>query len=138
MLWQELRHCMKKSRLFPPVWDAATFPPKQRILGVFGGLSLMSKGPFVLIEEIRIKTGHKLQNEKVPDTVQCPKNYVCRTFSEEKLCQATDIGLESFLVCLEKNPAECLFAICYGDMYFCQCPLRIDRARKVTKATAVR
>jgi hypothetical protein len=73
------------------------------------------------------------QIEEILDGLQCPKGYVCYTSGRENLCRAKDIGLESFLVCLERIPSECRFSVCFGDIYFCQCPLRVYIARKVTK-----
>jgi hypothetical protein len=80
-----------------------------------------------------MKKGHQKQIEKILDGLRCPKDYVCYTSGREILCRAEDIGLESFLVCLEKNPPECTFSVRFGDVYFCQCPLRVYIARKVTK-----
>lgn len=38
------------------------------------------------------------------------------------LCKAEDIGLETFLLCLEKDPRFCDFAVHFGDLFFCKCP----------------
>lgn len=70
---------------------------------------------------------------KLLNGLQCPKDFLCYTSGLEKLCRAEDIGLETFLVCLEKNPPDCRFTVEFGDMYFCQCPLRVYIARKLNK-----
>jgi hypothetical protein len=80
-----------------------------------------------------MKKEHKKKLEQILNGLQCPKDYVCYTSGREKLCKAEDIGLESFLVCLERNPLECTFSVHFGDMYFCQCPLRVYIARKAVK-----
>jgi hypothetical protein len=41
-------------------------------------------------------------------------------------CETDDIGLESFLICLEKNPQKCTFSTLFGNRYFCKKPLFID------------
>jgi hypothetical protein len=38
-------------------------------------------------------------------------------------CKVKDIGLNSFLLCLEDNPKLCVYSLSYGDSYFCKCPL---------------
>ncbi len=80
-----------------------------------------------------MKKTHKKQIEKILGAFQCPKDYVCYTSGMEKLCRAEDIGLESFLVCLDKDPTACPFSVHFGEMFFCQCPLRMYISRKVTK-----
>lgn len=76
---------------------------------------------------------HKKELEEILNGLQCPKDFACYKSGQEKLCRAEDIGLESFLVCLEKNPADCSFSVVFGDMFFCQCPLRVYIARKLNK-----
>jgi hypothetical protein len=80
-----------------------------------------------------MRKSHKKQITEILDGLRCPKHYTCYTSGTEELCRAEDIGLESFLVCLEKNPRDCTFSVGFGDIYFCQCPLRVYLARKVTK-----
>jgi hypothetical protein len=46
------------------------------------------------------------------------------------LCKARDIGLESFLICLEENSQKCTFSVYFGAVHFCQCPLRAYIANK--------
>lgn len=79
------------------------------------------------------ENGDREQLTKILDGLQCPKDFVCYTSGLERLCRAEDIGLESFLVCLEKNPSDCRFSVIFGGMPFCQCPLRVYIARKLNK-----
>jgi hypothetical protein len=81
----------------------------------------------------KIKRNHKKQIEKILNGLQCPKDFACYTSGQERLCKAEDIGLESFLVCLERDPMECIFSIAYGSTHFCQCPLRVYIAKKQLK-----
>lgn len=41
-------------------------------------------------------------------------------------CKTEDIGLESFLICLENKPQKCLFSIPFGNRYFCKKPLFME------------
>ena len=78
-----------------------------------------------------MKEEDKKMIEEIIGGMQCPKNFKCAEGGFEDLCKATDIGLENFLNCLEKNPADCPFALSYGLRYLCQCPLRVYLAKKL-------
>ena len=73
------------------------------------------------------------QIEKIIDVLQCPKSFICYKSGLTDLCKVKDIGLESFIICLEKYPLECKFSIYYGEVYFCQCSLRVYIAKKFRK-----
>jgi hypothetical protein len=81
----------------------------------------------------RHKQEHKKKVAEILDGLRCPKDFECCTSGLERLCKAEDIGLETLLVCLETNPAECRFSVLFGGMHFCQCPLRVYIARKLNK-----
>ena len=74
---------------------------------------------------------HKRQIEEILGGMQCPKDFSCYKSGFENLCKAKDIGIESFLECLEKKPQDCKFSISFGNSYFCQCPLRVYLAKKL-------
>ena len=44
-------------------------------------------------------------------------------------CKVLDIGLESFVVCLEKHPHTCAFSLSFGSKYFCKNRLYVDGAK---------
>ena len=71
--------------------------------------------------------------EDIIDKLQCSKGFECYKSGYKNLCKAEDIGLESFLVCLEKNSSDCKFSISFGEGFFCQCPLRVYIAKKINK-----
>lgn len=56
--------------------------------------------------------------------------FQCYKFGVGILCKAADIGLETFLLCLEKKPEGCNFSVSFGNAFFCKCPLRILIARE--------
>jgi hypothetical protein len=74
--------------------------------------------------------------KKINETIEqfaCPKGFSCCTEGLEHLCKAREIGLETFLECLEEHPQECPFSVHFGDLYLCECPLRVYIARKLKK-----
>ncbi len=65
--------------------------------------------------------------------LKCGKGLKCVNSGLQGICKAKDIGLKSFLECLEENPYECPFSVSFGRSYFCQCPLRVYIAKKLKK-----
>jgi hypothetical protein len=51
----------------------------------------------------------------------------------EGLCRAEDIGLDSFVQCLEENPHECPHSTLLYGAHYCKHPLRVDIAKKLKK-----
>ncbi len=80
-----------------------------------------------------MKKKHKGELRQILNGLKCSKDFLCYTSGLEKLCRATDIGLEKSLVCLESNPQDCKFSVRYGGSFFCQCPLRVYIAKKLQK-----
>ena len=37
-------------------------------------------------------------------------------------CRRKDLGLDSFLLCLENHPEKCMHALPFGNDHFCKCP----------------
>ena len=50
-------------------------------------------------------------------------------------CRAEDIGLETFVFCLEKDPQGCEFSISFGDAFFCKSSLHISQAKASRRQT---
>ncbi len=67
--------------------------------------------------------------EEIRRSINCPKGFRCTRTDCGRLCAAKDIGLEHFLVCMEKEPRDCPYAMSFGDQYFCTCPLRVFLAK---------
>ena len=57
------------------------------------------------------------------------RGYRSHTANADALCKAEDIGLETFLICMETNPCECDFSVSFGDVFFCKCRLRLSIAK---------
>jgi hypothetical protein len=62
--------------------------------------------------------------EILMEVLDCPKDFACYKAGFEMLCRAEDIGLQSFLLCLEENSSNCAFSFLQRGFYFCQCPIR--------------
>jgi hypothetical protein len=75
----------------------------------------------------------EIQIEEMRSGCTCPKDFVCYKSNFRNLCKAKDIGLESFVICLVRDPLECKFAILFGDVSFCTCPVRIYIAKNLKK-----
>jgi hypothetical protein len=74
------------------------------------------------------------QIEELMGNIKCPKDYECYKSQLKNLCKAQDIGMESFLLCLDKKSNECIFSMPVTDLKkFCRCPLRVYIAKVLKK-----
>jgi len=71
--------------------------------------------------------------EEIIDGLKCPKDFVCQKSEFKRLGRAKDVGLESFIACLENKVLECKFSIQFGGLIFCHCPLRVYIAKNLHK-----
>jgi hypothetical protein len=46
-------------------------------------------------------------------------------------CKAMDVGLDSFVECLEKDSHWCPFSVPYADSNFCKSPARVYAAKEL-------
>ena len=77
---------------------------------------------------------HNEEIEKIIAQMQCPKDFQCYKSGFETLCKAEDVGMESYLACLEEHPLECKFSVgFFGDRFYCECPLRVYVAKMLEK-----
>ena len=60
---------------------------------------------------------HKKEIEEIIGGLKCSKDIQCYKSGFQALCKAKDIGLESFLECLEETPRKCTFSLHFGDSY---------------------
>jgi hypothetical protein len=67
------------------------------------------------------------------DHLACPKAFKCCTEGLENLCKAEDVGMQSFVQCLEASPNECPFSKLLAVSYVCTCPLRVYIAKTLKK-----
>jgi hypothetical protein len=64
---------------------------------------------------------------------QCPEGCKCHETDLEELCMARDIGLKTFVECLEEKPFECECSISYGSVSYCSCPARVYIAKSLNQ-----
>jgi len=76
---------------------------------------------------------YKREIEEIIGGMKCPKDFKCYKLGLESLCKAKDIGVKSYLKCLEKNPQDCKFSFSFWNSSLCKCPLRVYIAEKLGK-----
>ena len=74
-----------------------------------------------------------IQIQEMISGCACPKDFSCYKSNFSNLCKAKDIGLESFVICLMKDPLDCKFSILFGGVSFCACSVRIYIAKHLMK-----
>jgi hypothetical protein len=82
------------------------------------------------VEQSRIK-----EIEEIINQFKCPKDFQCYKSNFEALCDAEDIGIESYLKFLEENPRSCQFSVPFGEGHFCKCSYRVYLCKKLGKST---
>jgi hypothetical protein len=84
-------------------------------------------------ENVGMEDTTKKELEKIIGQMRCPKNFVCYKSGFKTLCKAEDVGMKSYLKCMEENPMDCVFSLGYAESHYCTCPLRFYIAKKVGK-----
>jgi hypothetical protein len=74
---------------------------------------------------------HHREIEEIIIHLKCPKDVTCKKSGFKVLCKARDIGVQSFLLCLEESPPKCKFSLALEGAYICECPVRIYVAKKL-------
>ena len=80
-----------------------------------------------------MRSDHANILKEIVDRHKCPYGFVCYNSNFKKLCKAEDIGMESFLVCLEEQSEECVFSMSLAGSKFCRCQLRVYIAKVLRK-----
>jgi hypothetical protein len=80
-----------------------------------------------------VNKDHKNEIEEIIGQMQCAKDFQCYKSEFKILSKTKDIGLESYLQCLEENVFGCQFSVRFGGNYFCECPLRVYIAKEMKK-----
>ena len=63
----------------------------------------------------------------------CPKDFICYKSGFETLGKARDIGLETFIECLEEDVCDRPFSMRFHGFDYCRCPLRVYIYKKLGK-----
>ena len=64
---------------------------------------------------VELGAEHKRQIEQIIAGMDCAKDFECYKSGFTNLCPIKDIGMETFVECLEKRPEGCEFSFSYGD-----------------------
>jgi hypothetical protein len=80
-----------------------------------------------------MEQNHSKAIEEIISHLKCPKDFTCKKSGFKVLCKARDIGIQSFLLCLEEDPPKCKFSLALEREYICECPVRIYVAKKLGK-----
>lgn len=67
---------------------------------------------------------HRVSIEKIKHEMTCQKNFRCYESGFEKLSKIKLIAGGERIVCLEEHQLRCKYALFYGSLILCQCPLR--------------
>ncbi len=57
--------------------------------------------------------------------IDCPRSFRCVESGFEVFGKVMDPGLDGFLECLDDFAPSCTFAMSFGGVYFCCCPVRV-------------
>jgi len=85
------------------------------------------------LEHVGMEDSTKRKIEEIIGQMKCPKDFVCYKSGLKILCKAEDVGMQSYLKCLEENPSDCVFSMGYAESHYCTCPLRCYIAKKEGK-----
>jgi hypothetical protein len=78
-----------------------------------------------------VKNRKELQ--EIVSELSCPKDFQCYKSGFEVLCKAGDVGLETFVECLEEYPEKCSFSLSLAGLHYCKCSLRVYIVKKLKK-----
>ena len=68
---------------------------------------------------------HRAKIKKLMAKVDCPRNFKCVESGGQLRCKVKDIGMDSYVKCLEVSSSNCKFLLHYGSYHFCKCPLGV-------------
>lgn len=63
----------------------------------------------------------------------CPEGCKFHKLCVQNLCKAKDVGLETFVRCLEQEPIACDCSLFFADAWFCSCAPRVYIAKTLRK-----
>jgi hypothetical protein len=80
-----------------------------------------------------MKESFKKKIKEIAGNIKCTKDFKCYKSNFNDLCEMKDLGMDSFLLCLDKKSKDCAFMVFFGGAYLCRCPLRICIAKELKK-----
>ena len=76
---------------------------------------------------------HHKESQEIIGALQYPDDIPWHEKASHHPCKAKDIGLDSFVKCLEKDAHSCPFSVRYGYSYYCECHHVDDMAKKLKR-----
>ena len=77
-----------------------------------------------------MEQAHVQEVQEVMCEIELPKDFRYYKPGVGFTCKAKDVGMVSYLRCLEEHPLECKFSVgFFGDRYYCSCSARIYVAK---------
>ena len=80
-----------------------------------------------------MKSVDEKELKAIIDNSACPKDFICYKSEFETLCKARDVGLKTFIECLEEDSFECPFSVRLHGFSYCKCPVRVYIAKRLGK-----
>jgi hypothetical protein len=77
-----------------------------------------------LADFMEITQEYKTHIKQIISGMECPKDFVCHKSGFEKLGKSRLIADGQRVECLEENARLCKFALLFGTLTLCKCPLR--------------
>ena len=71
--------------------------------------------------------------EELQNIIRCPKDFICYASKFNILGKAEEVGMKSFLKCLEGNGKDCPFSLGFAGAYYCHCLIRVYIAKTLGK-----
>ncbi len=78
---------------------------------------------------MKLTAKQKNRVEELKDEITCSYDFICLSKENPRQCQTEDIGIEDFVICLEKRGYLCEFSTFFGESVFCSCPVRVFLAK---------
>ena len=73
---------------------------------------------------MEISQEHKHQIDKIMNEMDCQKDFECHKSSFENIGKTWLITGDHLVECPEGNKQKCSYALPFGHMLLCKCPLR--------------
>ena len=71
--------------------------------------------------------------EELTAKFECPKKFKCYTSGFTELCKAKYVNSGKHLQCIDKDVSNCMFSSLQGNLYICECPVRIYLAKELNR-----
>jgi hypothetical protein len=78
---------------------------------------------------MQMEDQHTRQIQTIKDSLKCKRDFECAKSGFAKPGKIVLLGGTDLLQCLDEEAKTCRFAMPFGEVYFCRCPLRAYLAK---------